>query len=62
MNTTVSTVPLMPGGVGIRLGPRRTSGPSKWLVPAGLIVLSLIPVLAGALRLTELTSRATARG
>ncbi len=28
----------------------------QWLVPAGLIALGLIPVLAGALRLTELAS------
>ena len=27
----------------------------EWLVPAGLILLSLIPVIAGAARLTELT-------
>lgn len=30
----------------------------QWLVPAGLIFLSLIPVLAGAARLTELTGGA----
>jgi hypothetical protein len=30
----------------------------QWLVPAGLILLSLIPVVAGATRLTELTSGA----
>ncbi|VXC27080.1 Putative integral membrane protein [Arthrobacter sp. 9V] len=30
----------------------------KWGVPAGLIVLSLIPVIAGAARLTELTGGA----
>jgi uncharacterized membrane protein len=30
--------------------PRRT----RWLVPAGLVFLSLVPVLAGAMRLTEL--------
>ncbi len=37
---------------------RRTHTPHQWLVPAGLIVLSLIPVLAGAFRLTELTGGA----
>src|SRR5512133_3926336 len=31
---------------------------SSWLVPAGLILLSLIPVLAGAARLGELTGGA----
>jgi hypothetical protein len=30
----------------------------EWLVPAGLILLSLIPVVAGAARLTELTGGA----
>jgi hypothetical protein len=28
----------------------------EWLIPAGLIVLSLVPVIAGALRITELAS------
>ncbi len=37
-----------------RSRPRRTHAPHQWLVPAGLIVLSLIPLLAGAFRLTEL--------
>jgi hypothetical protein len=37
-----------------RSGLRRTNGPPQWLVPARLIVLSLIPALAGAVRLTEL--------
>jgi hypothetical protein len=32
----------------------RPAPPARWLVPAGLILLSLVPVLAGALRLTEL--------
>jgi hypothetical protein len=27
----------------------------QWLIPAGLIVLSLVPVIAGAMRLSELT-------
>ncbi|KIS25913.1 membrane protein [Arthrobacter sp. SPG23] len=38
--------------------PVRRSGP-EWPVPAALILLSLIPVVFGALRLTELTSGAT---
>ncbi|MHA7238639.1 DUF2306 domain-containing protein [Arthrobacter sp. TMS1-12-1] len=33
---------------------RRLPGRPSWLVPVGLILLSLIPVLAGAARLTEL--------
>jgi uncharacterized membrane protein len=37
-----------------RPGPRRTNAATQWLPPVGLIVLSLIPVLAGAVRLTEL--------
>jgi len=35
--------------------PRKTNA-SQWLPPVGLIALSLIPVLAGALRLNELMS------
>lgn len=31
---------------------------ASWLVPTGLIVLSFVPVLAGAIRLTELTGGA----
>jgi Predicted membrane protein (DUF2306) len=31
----------------------------KWLIPAGLIALSLIPVVAGAARMIELSSNAT---
>ena len=34
--------------------PRGTGASTQWLPPVGLIVLSLIPVLAGAVRLTEL--------
>src|SRR2546423_11438953 len=37
-----------------RPAPRKTNAASQWLPPVGLIVLSLIPVLAGAVRLTEL--------
>jgi hypothetical protein len=33
----------------------RPKARSRWLVPAGLILLSLVPVIAGALRVTELT-------
>lgn len=43
--------------------PKRTKDPVKataaeWLVPAGLILLSLIPVIAGAARVVELSSGA----
>ncbi|HSP53402.1 MAG TPA: DUF2306 domain-containing protein [Cryobacterium sp.] len=41
---------------GRRLDRRR----AQWLAPTGLILLSLIPVLAGAVRLTELTGGAVA--
>jgi uncharacterized membrane protein len=42
---------------------QKTKAPAKavwaeWLVPAALIVLSLIPVIAGAVRITELTGGA----
>jgi cytochrome bd-type quinol oxidase subunit 2 len=39
-----------------RPAPRRTNAATQWLPPVGLIVLSFVPVLAGALRLTELIS------
>src|SRR6476661_8474336 len=35
-------------------GRRSPNAATQWLPPVGLIVLSLIPVLAGALRLSEL--------
>jgi len=37
-----------------RPAPGKTNTASQWLPPVGLIVLSLIPVIAGAVRLTEL--------
>ena len=37
-----------------RPGLPRTNAATQWLPPVGLIVLSLIPVLAGAMRLNEL--------
>ena len=37
---------------------RKILNKTEWLIPAGLIVLSLIPVLAGATRLVELGSGA----
>lgn len=33
----------------------RAPGPTQWLTPAGLLLLALIPILAGAARLTELS-------
>lgn len=33
---------------------------TEWLAPAGLLALSLVPILAGSMRLTELTSGANA--
>ncbi|WEO77372.1 DUF2306 domain-containing protein [Cryobacterium sp. SO2] len=42
-----------PGPATLRTRPR-----SRWWVPAGLILLSVIPILAGAARLTELTGGA----
>jgi hypothetical protein len=38
------------------------SGPPAWLAPAGLVLLSLVPIAAGAARLTELTSWPSAAG
>lgn len=35
--------------------PRTARRPPEWLPPAGLIVLSLVPVIAGAFRVTTLT-------
>jgi uncharacterized membrane protein len=37
-----------------RPAPSKTNAASQWLPPVGLIALSLIPVLAGAVRLNEL--------
>src|ERR1700704_1075825 len=37
-----------------RPAPRKTNAASQWLPPVGLIALSLIPVLAGAVRVNEL--------
>jgi len=40
------------------LAPRRRTTRRAWLVPTGLILLSVIPIIAGAFRLTELTGGA----
>ena len=37
---------------------RKTKGRAKWLVPVGLILLSVIPLAGGAFRLTELAGGA----
>lgn len=36
----------------------QTASPRQWLAPTGLIVLALVPVIAGGFRLTELTTGA----
>jgi uncharacterized membrane protein len=38
--------------------PRRRPRRPEWLAPAGLIALSLVPIVAGAFRLTQLTTGA----
>ena len=56
MTDVAASIPALP-----RRSPpdlRRTNGASQWLPPVGLVVLSLIPVLAGSVRLTELLSGA----
>lgn len=40
-------------------GSRAARPRSQWMAPVGLILLSLIPVIAGAVRLTELTGGTT---
>jgi uncharacterized membrane protein len=57
VNATRSAAPA-PGHAGIRLPGSERARRNRWLVPAGLILLSLIPVIAGGARLTELTGGA----
>ena len=52
MTEVAASVPALPNTS--RPGLPRTNAATQWLPPVGLIVLSLIPVLAGAVRLTEL--------
>ena len=52
MTEVIASIPALPSTS--RSGLRRANAPPQWLAPVGLIVLSLIPVLAGAVRLTEL--------
>src|SRR5439155_1652548 len=54
MTEVTASIPALPRSS--RPAQRRTNTATQWLAPVGLIVLSLIPVLAGALRLTELMS------
>ena len=55
MTELTASIATSPGASRPRLP--RTSPATRWLPPVGLIVLSLIPVLAGAVRLTELMGR-----
>jgi len=50
----------LPGTDRTRTPTRSRSPRGQWLAPTGLILLSLIPILAGAARLTELTGGAVA--
>src|SRR6266851_9059546 len=52
MSEVTASIPALPSTS--RSGLRRANAPPQWLAPVGLIVLSLIPVLAGSVRLTEL--------
>jgi hypothetical protein len=55
LTEVTASLPTFPGTS--RPSPRKTNAASQWLPPVGpvgLIVLSLIPVLAGAFRLSEL--------
>src|SRR5437773_6524219 len=52
MTEVVASIPALP--TTSRPAPRTTNAATQWLPPVGLIVLSLIPVLAGSVRLTEL--------
>jgi uncharacterized membrane protein len=52
MTEVTASLPTFPSTS--RPSPRKTNAASQWLPPVGLIALSLIPVLAGAVRLNEL--------
>ena len=52
MTEVAASIPALPSTS--RPGLPRTNAATQWLPPVGLIVLSLIPVVAGAARLTEL--------
>jgi hypothetical protein len=42
----------------MKQAPERNPSRTEWLVPAGLVLLSLVPVVAGAVRLAQLSSGA----
>ena len=50
MTEVAASIPALPNAS--RPGLRRTNAATQWLPPVGLILLSLVPVLAGAVRLT----------
>jgi uncharacterized membrane protein len=52
MTEVAASIPALPSTS--RQGPPRTNAATQWLPPVGLIALSLVPILAGAVRLTEL--------
>jgi uncharacterized membrane protein len=52
MTEVTASIPALPSTS--RPGLPKKNGASQWLPPIGLIVLSLIPVIAGAVRLNEL--------
>jgi uncharacterized membrane protein len=52
MTEVTASIPALPSTS--RSSLRRAKAAPQWLAPVGLIVLSLIPVLAGSVRLTEL--------
>lgn len=57
MNVVKTPEPVSQGSAGsYARGPRQVH--NRWWVPAGLILLNLIPVIGGAFRLTELTGGA----
>jgi uncharacterized membrane protein YozB (DUF420 family) len=58
VNATGNTAAQTPSDTGNRRPVSRQPRTYRWLVPAGLIFLTLIPLIAGAARLTELTGGA----
>jgi uncharacterized membrane protein len=52
MTQVTASILTLPGTS--RPAPRKTNAATQWLPPVGLIALSLVPVLAGAVRLNEL--------
>jgi uncharacterized membrane protein len=52
MTEVTASIPALPSTS--RSSLRRANAPPQWLPPVGLIAVSLVPVLAGSVRLTEL--------